>query len=427
MNLNNVPHHVVGVLNAFWAVIWMSVFFTSTPLAAQDTIPVPKSAGYTFLPDEDNVIQNAPVLSPFFEKLYQLTKGGQHKVNVVHIGDSHIQADFLTASVRERLQHAFGNGGRGVVFPGRVARTNEPPSIYSSSKSLWDTKRIVFTETSLPIGIYPLTLQTQQPQASLQLKVHNGDKMDYRFDRVTLFFKKDVSSFNVVVKDSIGQDLGFAGPYTFEQTNTSTLYLPYAVRQVELQAMQANPGQRQFTLFGLNLENSRPGIVYHALGGNGAKFKHYLAATNFAEQTAAVQPDLFVISLGTNEAIEYPYVDPQLTQHLDAFIQRLKHVNPNAFFLITTPPDAFKRKTRRNPGIEVVRNRLIDYAAKNQLAWWDLYAAGGGKHNADAWRKAGLMQSDGIHFTRAGYDLQGQLLFQALIKAYNDYVLYRYP
>lgn len=406
-----------------WA---LCVLFPHT-VAAQDTIPLRPTAPYAFLPAEENIIQNAPALSPFFEKLYRLKKGSNPKVSVVHIGDSHIQADFLTASVRENLQRTFGNGGRGVVFPGRVARTNEPPSIYSSSKSVWDAKRIVFTDTSLPIGIYPLTLQTQQPQANVSLRINNTEKIDYRFDRITLFFKKDVSSFNLVLKDSIGQDLGFVGPYTFEQANTSTVYFPYHVRQIELQVMQANPGQRQFTLFGLNLENGQPGIVYHSLGGNGAKIKHYVAAAHFAEQTAAVQPDLFILSLGTNEAIEYPYVDPQLTNQLDVLIQRLKQVNPTAQFLITTPPDTFKRKTRRNPGIEVVRTRLIDYAEKNQLGWWDLYAAGGGKHNADAWKKAGLMQSDGIHFTRAGYDLQGQLLFQALVKAYNDYVLYRYP
>ncbi len=407
--------------------MWILCLLFLHTVAAQDTIPLRPTAPYAFLPAEENVIQNAPILSPFFEKLYRLKKGIDQKVNIVHVGDSHIQADFLTASVRENLQRTFGNGGRGVVFPGRVARTNEPPSIYSASKSVWDAKRIVYTDTSLPIGIYPLTLRTEQPQATLQLRVSNGENLDYRFDRVTLFFKKDASSFNVAIKDSIGHDLGFVGPYTFEQANTSTVHFPYPVRQIELQAMSPSPGQQQFTLFGLNLERAHPGIVYHSLGGNGAKIKHYLAAAYFTEQTAALKPDLFILSLGTNEAIEYPYVDPQLTNHLDLLIEQLRQVNPNAQFLITTPPDAFKRKTRRNPGIDIVRNKLIAYAEKNQLAWWDLYAAGGGKHHADAWKKAGLMQSDGIHFTRAGYDLQGQLLFQALIKAYNDYVLYRYP
>ena len=140
-----------------------------------------------------------------------------------------------------------------------------------------------------------------------------------------------------------------------------------------------------------------------------------------------LSPDLIIISLGTNEAIEYPYVDPRLTDQLDEFINQLKNQNPKAQFILTIPMDFYKKKTRRNPGVEVVRKKLIDYADSHDLAYWDLYTSGGGKHAADLWKKSSLLQSDGIHFTKAGYELQGSLLYEALIKGYNEYVLYRYP
>ena len=41
---------------------------------------------------------------------------------------------------------------------------------------------------------------------------------------------------------------------------------------------------------------------------------------------------------------------------------------------------------------------------------------------AKSWTRNHLLRADGIHFTPEGYRLQGNLLHQALIKAYNEYV-----
>lgn len=47
-------------------------------------------------------------------------------VSIVHIGDSHIQADISTGTTRELLQYDFGNAGRGLVSPLKMSGTNEP-------------------------------------------------------------------------------------------------------------------------------------------------------------------------------------------------------------------------------------------------------------------------------------------------------------
>jgi lysophospholipase L1-like esterase len=168
-------------------------------------------------------------------------------------------------------------------------------------------------------------------------------------------------------------------------------------------------------------------MVYHSIGVNGAKFKHYLAAGLFVDQTAALAPDLVILSLGTNEALDYPYFDPQFSNQLDSLIERLRAKNPNAKILLTTPPDSYRRKTRRNPGVEIIGNKITTYADLHNLAYWDLYQVGGGNHSADFWKKYRLMRFDGIHFTVNGYALQGNLLYDALMKGYNEYVQYRHP
>ena len=409
---------------------WLTVLFALVSLGAmaQDTIQVKSEAQFDFIEDQQNEIINSATLSGFYEKLYQLSKTKKGAISIVHIGDSHIQADLLTHTVRQLLQKQFGNAGRGFIFPGRIARTNEPQNIYTSSDASWEAKRIVFTDQPLPVGLGASTVRTTQVDAKFMVRTLDSPPLNYSFDWISLFYLKDFTSFNLTIKDSIGHSLAYAGPYTTEgNLNFSSVRLPYPVHQVEFQTVQPTPNQNQFTLFGLSLTRNAPGVLYHSIGGNGAKFKHYLEAQFFFEQTKALSPDLFIISLGTNEAMEYPYVDKQFPEQVENFVKRLKQSNPNALFMVTTPADFYRKRTRRNPGVELIHSQLIQFADKNNVATWDLYAVAGGKHSADHWKKNNLLQSDGVHSTRAGYELQGNLLYQALMKGYNEYVRYRYP
>jgi lysophospholipase L1-like esterase len=406
----------------------VSILFWGNSLCAQDTINLKSEIQYDFVKQQSNEIANSATLSGFYEKLYQLKKTKKGKINIVHIGDSHIQADLLTHTVRQLLQKQFGNAGRGFIFPGRIARTNEPQNIYTFSDAKWEAKRIVFTDQPLPIGLGASTVRTTQADAKFVVRTLNSPSLDYSFDEVSVFYQKDFTSFNLILKDSVGHLLAYVGPYTLEAyPNFSFVELPYRVHQIEFQTSQPTPGQNQFALFGLNLTKNESGVIYHSIGGNGAKFKHYLDAKFFFEQTESVHPDLFIISLGANEAIDYPYIDKQFSDYVDSFIKRLKQSNPNALFLITTPSDFYRKRTRRNPGVEVIHSQLLQFADKNNLASWDLYTVAGSKHSADHWKKNNLLQPDGVHSTRAGYELQGNLLYQALIKGYNEYVRYRYP
>jgi lysophospholipase L1-like esterase len=394
---------------------------------AQDTVSYSVTPTYDFIIPDTNIIHNSIALSTFYEKLYQTKKIKQSAVNVLQIGDSHTQADFASSTTRLLLQQEFGNAGRGLVFPGRVGRTNESPTLNSSSKGLWENKRMIYVNQSLPIGIGAMTLRTNEPDASITLKTKPLASISYAFNKITFFFQKDFSSYNVVVKDSAGQHLAYLGPYTVENTNISKIQLLVSTNQIEFQTLKSTPSQNQFTLYGINLENGQPGVLYHAVGGNGAKVRHYLEAAYFAEQSQVLTPDLIIISLGTNEAVDYPYVDPKFDTQLDTFVSQLKTKNPSALFLFTTPADFYKKKTRRNPGVEVIRTKLIAYADEHNHAYWDLYAIGGGSHSADLWKKNNLLQVDGIHFTKAGYQLHGSLLYEALIKGFNEYVRYRHP
>ncbi len=100
-------------------------FSQDTLLVQMDSIyvdePVIDSIEVTFT---GNDIQNPNALLGFYEKMFQLEKSKSGKINIVHIGDSHIQADLFTAKIRSQFQKVYGNAGFGFTFPYSVAKTN---------------------------------------------------------------------------------------------------------------------------------------------------------------------------------------------------------------------------------------------------------------------------------------------------------------
>ncbi len=393
---------------------------------AQDSLTMSSQKIPGFIQLQNDTITYSSALNPFFEKLYGIKKQ-KHQVNIVHIGDSHIQADFLTNTVRQLLQKEFGNGGRGLIFPGRIAKTNEPMNIRSSTKSVWESKRIVFTDNPLPIGIGAATIRTQQKNAKFSIRLKNNPSLPYSSTNLTVFFKKDSSSYNLIIRDSTNTELAYAGSYANDgERNFTKIRLPYAVNYLEFETQKSALYQNHFTLFGVSYWNDQPGIIYHSIGGNGAKFKHYQASAYFCEQCNQLSPDLIIISIVTNEAMDEPNIDKGLPKQVDEFITQLKKYCPATTFLISTPSDFYKKKTRRNPGVEEV-GAMIRKETQKGVALWDLYEILGGKHSADRWKKFGLLQLDGIHSTKEGYDLQGKLLFHALMNGYKNYVQHRHP
>lgn len=375
----------------------------------------------------DNVIQNGHYLDDFFESLFQLQQTRDRTVSIVHIGDSHIQADYMTSLIRRNFHRHFGNAGRGLVVPLRVAGTNEPNNYKTASNTTWKSKRCVFPDQPLPIGIGGVTISTVNPRATLE--IHMNDLwLDYSFNKMTLFYEKDDKSFDFSLRDMKGTQLGTISAQANDSVkNVAQVTWEKKINAFTIEAQKAHAAQARAMIYGVVLENSTPGVLYHTIGVNGAKFRHYTAAQYFAAQTAALNPDLFIISLGTNESIDYPNVSKTFLSEVDALLSTLKEINPMAKFILVTPQDAFRLRTKVNPGIMQVREWIIQYAVENGFAFYDLYRAAGGENSAGSWSDHALLSRDGVHLTKDGYEYQGNLFYHALIKGYNQYVPTRHP
>ena len=371
------------------------------------------------LESKQNRIERAENLSPFLNKLAQLKSSGSGVVSVLHIGDSHIQGDYFTGRIRGHLQRDFGNAGRGLVVPGRIAGTNEPADLHTTASGTWESKRVIYPDQPLRIGIGGITISTTDPSATLDMELKDPVQPQRS---ATFFFRKDDRSFMASVTDSLSRPVAFIGPYTEEHPDASTVRFASPTRQFGIRVLKTLPGQERLTLYGISLSSGKPGVLYHAAGVNGAKYKHFAAAEELAPQSVQLKPDLIILSMGSNEALDHPYRDPAFEQHIRNLLTSLSRFHPGVPVLLTTPPGSFLNNKKKSPGLRMISERITTFAREQGLASYDLYAAGGGEQFAGRWSKKGLLQTDGTHFTKAGYELQGDMFYLALINAYNDHV-----
>lgn len=174
-------------------------------------------------------------------------------------------------------------------------------------------------------------------------------------------------------------------------------------------------------------------LAYTDDGINGAFCVTFTRPDRIAE-IAAMHPDLLILSFGTNESHSRSYNSMVHYRQMDDLVRMLRDSLPDVPMLMTTPPGSYEstriRRRRRsysiNPRTVIAAQTIREYADANGLAVWDMYETLGGIRRACLnWQEAGLMRPDHVHFMPEGYRLQGELLYQAFIKAYNDYVDYR--
>ncbi len=384
-------------------------------ITEQDTV------GYGFIKQEGNQIENSNYLDPLLQKLYlQRTEGGQ-KISIVHVGDSHILGSFLTREVRDRLQRAFGDAGRGVIFPYKLAGSNGPRDYLVESNNVrWSgssCQKDLSPQTNF--GLSGFTLETNSASAALTFRLRDTATAEtHLFTKVTVFQKRSALQYDLNVRDDISNQ---QAQLLVDGDFSRSFYFDRPVGQVTITADKATSQQKLLTLDGVSLENELSGVLYHSIGVNGAKYMDYARARYFAKQVADLRPDLIIVSMGTNEA--QGHTDQTYLYHsIELMVNELLEQSPTSFILLTTPADSYLRGKGFNPNLADVSAVIRQFAREKGFALWDLYKFSGGEKSAGDWKARGLMSSDSVHYSKAGYAVQGKLLYQSLVKAYNNYV-----
>jgi lysophospholipase L1-like esterase len=366
-------------------------------------------------------LERMPALRRFFEALAGLEEGrAEGGVRIVHFGDSHTAADIQTATARRALQARFGDGGRGFVAIGKPWPTYLQENVRTGMTKGWAPDRGKPEKGRAPpdgmygIGGAGIYSQTRGARAWLDITAKTS--------RAELAYLEQPGggSLELYVDGARVETIATRGEHPASAFRAFEIPSG-AAHQIEVRAAGDGP----LRVFGVSLSRSEHGVVYDALGIDGARYATFLSwnEEHWAEQLRHRAPALVVLAYGTNEAGDGTSPQTFERQIVDA-LGRVARAAPSASCLLLGPPDrAMKRADGTWHTVPKVREivaaeRRVAEAAG--CAFYDQFAAMGGEGSMAAWAKQlpQLGRSDRVHLTKTGYVELGSTFASDLLRAY---------
>lgn len=363
------------------------------------------------------VLGDSSSFTRLWQRMDELVFSGTGQVNVVHIGGSHVQADMWDMQLRQRLQTMIPGvrAARGFIFPYNMARSNNPYWYNPEFTGTWTSARNVSRDNTTPLGLAGYAVTTTDTLTRLRITFRGNGYPGYSTDRLRVFHGMD-SSYTVL-PDTRDPDL-VRRLRTVPDSGYTEITYARALDTLDLCFQRTEPHQRRFTLHGIQLLNSAPGIALHSAGVNGASTASWLRCERLPLELASIRPDLVVLSIGINDAFDSDFDAARFARNYDELIQRVRQAAPGTAILLTTNNDSYFRRKLNNPHADAVRRTMLQLGERHGCAVWDLFGIMGGATSMRRWQAAGLAKADRIHFTREGYSAIGDLLYTALMEDY---------
>lgn len=345
------------------------------------------------------------------QKIDSLKQGLLSKVSILHIGDSHIQPDNFSGFIRQKMQTKYGNGGRGLVFPYFTANTFGPEDFIATSTSSWNSSWIIHYPHKFKMGLPGISIKSNDEIGNLSIELKRDSIVNPYTKGFLIYSMSDNSAGRIVVNGEFEKSksrLVFDTLHFYGKTPQTKLEISFSGSSIVIQDIY--------------FENDSPGIIYSSSGVAGARYEDYLENDLFFEQLPYFNPDLLIVSLGTNEAYEANFSKEKFEVTVDSTFTRIKERLPNSSILITLPSETYKKsffRLKENLKIQIISAVLKEKCLEYDFAYWDLFEAMGGKGSMLTWKKNHLVTDDYIHFLNEGYQLQGELLFEALENSFE--------
>lgn len=371
---------------------------------------------YPFIRYNQNYIEwkDYSAISGLFEKFKQAS---HHKIKVLHIGDSHIQADICTGYIRNELQKILGEGGRGFVFPYAAASTHAAYDYKTSCTGNWDYSRNVQPYPAFDMGITGATIHTEDSTASFKF-VFSKWAIKPGYNVLKLYCKRSPESFDLKMKSS-----GTAAPLyidcnAFNDRLYIEIKLPEACDTLEFFVNKTDTAQKYFECYGLLMETSDDnGILYNSVGINGAGLRSVLKEDLLLYQLAELKPDLVVLDLGLNDFYKVAFDSVGIGNSLSKIIDIIQRSNPEADIILSSGQDVYYRYWDEG-NCKKYEKLMREIAFRKGCAYYDYYFVSGGQYSMLKWYKNNLARYDKVHLSAAGYIVRGELFLNALLNSY---------
>lgn len=356
-------------------------------------------------------------LNNFMHALRLQAKSKNKKVRIGYFGDSMIEGDLITQTIRSILQNKFGGSGVGFIpIASVVAHFRQTVRVTSNEN--WNDINYINNKEKLMIGFSGHTYFPKN-NGTVTIKPGGGKHLSSLYNLSLLYGNSDnqelVFSFNNETMKVIGN----------KRFNIARLSTDSNLNKASLSFNQSNT-----PIFGFSAE-SKFGVVldnFSFRGTSGTEITR-LNSKMLAQIDSLRHYDLIVLHYGPNllyndSITNFNYYQKQLEKS----IKHLKKAFPHTSFLIISTADkAFKidGEYRTGNGVEPLLKAQQAAAIKLNCAFFNLYEAMGGFNSMKTWaeKKPILAGSDYTHFNQSGSAKIGRLISNAILNEYEK----KYP
>ena len=351
--------------------------------------------------------ENINALPYFSEKLQQIKSTGKGKLRIAYFGDSMIEGDLLTQTLRQLLQKEFG--GYGVGFLPIQTNVGSFRTTASIDGTGWKTvnfmdkgaKNMYVSGFSFSgLGNTKFTDKSVATIPSLKKYVLYGNA-----DGASINSNGTIVSLpgNLAVNSQL-----------LSSDNTAT---------INIKSNSAN-----LPLYGISFE-SENGIIldnFSFRGITGIEFKKidedFLRAVQNANHY-----DLIVMQYGVNLLWKPDTTDFSFyTQNMNPVLEKFNKAFPKTDIMLVSSADRafmYNGTYETAIGLPNVLESQAKLAFNHNLAFFNLFETMGGKNSIVSWASQNppLANKDYIHPNASGTNVLAQKIYQALMKDYKKY------
>lgn len=360
-------------------------------------------------------------IEKFYSKLEKLNFTGEGQISVLHLGGSHIQAGIWSWEMRRNFETMMPGmeGAPGIVFPFSIAKTNHTFFYRSKTEGKWGFAKITDKVPATNLGLVGITAYTKDTAASISIFFNQVAHIEnHKFDKISIFHNVEDTTWNIFISPDQYLDTSFIN---FESGATE-FYFTKKLDTLSFKVSQKDSCTSTFYFYGAYLGNSEPGINYTGIGINGAATHSYLKEDLFEKHLTVVNPDLVILSIGVNDASGPIFNEEVYVANYKKIIDKILSVNPDCAIILTTNNDFYYYRGGANPHADAVYSGMKRVAESYGGLVWNMYRVMGGYRSINMWRSDSLANKDRIHFTRVGYTIIADLLFDAILKDYTEYL-----
>lgn len=335
-------------------------------------------------------------------------------VRVLHYGDSPTTADSITADVRRLLQQRFGDAGHGYLLIAKPWAWYGHNGIRLDGR---DWKIEPANQGWAKDGLHGLGGVSFKGQPGAVSRVVLPDD---HYSRVTVYYQAQPGGggFSLAGKEAKIEDV---------ETDAETSHAAFAEVTVPpgTRALQLSVTHGSVRLYGYRFDKDAVGVQYSSLGVNGAQVQMIVRHFNedhWAAELRHENPDLVVVSYGTNESLYPAYVAKEYPLELKRVVERIRAALPNASILLMGPMD---RGTGPDistpPSLRAIIEAQKRAASEGGCAFFNTFEAMGGEGTMNRWyhSQPRLVSADFLHPMPAGAAIVGGIFEKALLSGYE--------